>query len=255
MISSLLMTGTVAPHDALPDARGPLSFPLSSSHTQPPLLIPPSVQSNDCPLHAPYHPILSIFLSRCGLLWILKHGVETQSWQSHRMSRGVSMLQGCNAVNKSSNQHVSVLNIYTKYWEVQWKQDFQEHTLSLSLSLGYRASQQISYQPSSRATTEVRGHIKKVSWHRTRLPSEVSEPNGIKSLLTAASYCHTEPLPSLASSCNWWVNFETDAQPCLDALMWFSFIWIMKELSTILVSLFLPFPVSSVLLSSSVPAK
>ncbi|KAK1885864.1 Hemagglutinin-neuraminidase [Dissostichus eleginoides] len=53
-----LWGGTMAPRDALPDARGPLSFPRSSSHTQPPLLIPPSVQSNDCPLHAPYHPIL-----------------------------------------------------------------------------------------------------------------------------------------------------------------------------------------------------
>ncbi|KAI4832157.1 hypothetical protein KUCAC02_015132 [Chaenocephalus aceratus] len=53
-----LWGGTMAPRDALPDARGPPSFPRSSSHTQPPLLIPPSVQSNDCPLHAPYHPIL-----------------------------------------------------------------------------------------------------------------------------------------------------------------------------------------------------
>ncbi len=74
------MTGTVAPRNALPDARGPLSFALSSSHTQPSLFIPPSVQSNDCPLHAPYHLILSIFLSRFGLLWLLKRCVERQCW-------------------------------------------------------------------------------------------------------------------------------------------------------------------------------
>ncbi|KAF0037301.1 hypothetical protein F2P81_010175 [Scophthalmus maximus] len=58
-----LWGGTVVPRDALPDARGPLKFPFSSPHTQLPLLIPPSVQSNDCPLHAPYHPILPYFSS------------------------------------------------------------------------------------------------------------------------------------------------------------------------------------------------
>lgn len=55
MISSLLMTGTVAPCAALPDAQGPPSFPLSASHTQLPLLSTPSVHSNDCPLLAPDH--------------------------------------------------------------------------------------------------------------------------------------------------------------------------------------------------------
>lgn len=86
----------------------------------------------------------------------------------------------------------------------------------------------------------VRGQIKKVSWHGTSLPSEVYPANGIKSLARAASDHHSEPLPSLVSTRNWRANFETDARPCLDALMRFSFIWIMKELSTILVSLFFP---------------
>ena len=159
----------------------------------------------------------------------------------------VSVLQGCNTVNKSSyparNCHECLQQEWIKFSE---KQHFQEHTytLSPSLSLGYQASQQISYQPSSRATAGVRGQIKKVSWHRTRLPSEVFPPNGIKSLLTAASYRHTEPLPSLVSSHNWRVNYQTDARPCLDAVMRFSFIWIMKEWSTIMVYFFLAFTVS-----------
>lgn len=145
MISSLLMTGTVAPRDVLPDAQGPLSFPLSSSHTQPPLLIPPSVQFNDCPLHAPYHPILPIFLIHCGLLWIVKHGVETQRWHSHRMSAGsvcccCCRAQGCNTLNKSSNQHgISIPSI-----EKFSKNKVYKNTLSLSFSLGYRATNQLS---------------------------------------------------------------------------------------------------------------
>lgn len=42
------------------------------------------------------------------------------------------------------------------------------------------ASQQISHEPI--ATAEVRGQRKKVSWHWTRLPSELSTANGINSL-------------------------------------------------------------------------
>lgn len=180
MISSLLMTGTEAPRDALPDARGLLSFPLSSSHTQPRLLIPPSVQSNDCPLHAPCHPILPIFLRCCGFIRLLKHGVR----HSGRTHNAVC----CKAATALSTQHVIVMNVYSKYWEVLF-------------SLGYWVSQQISYVPefpSSRATMEVRGQIKEVSWRWTRLPPDFVPPNGIKSLLTAMS-SHTEWQPSLVS--------------------------------------------------------
>lgn len=164
----------------------------------------------------------------------------------------VSELQACTFVNQSSNPPWCCCEYLHQTPRGSVKAKFgKAHTFSL----GYWASQQISYQPRSRATTEVRGQMKKVSWRWTRLPLEVFSANGIKRLMWAVSFRHTEPLPSSVSSHNWRANFETDVQPCLDALMWFSFIWIMKELSTILVSLFLSFPVSSVLLSSSIPAK
>lgn len=152
MISSLLMTGTVAPCAALPDAQGPLSFPLSSSHTQPPLLSPPSVQSNDCPLHAPYH---LFFLSCCYLLWILKHGVRNAvlAFTSHECR--VSVPQGCTLVNQSPNQHVIVVNSYTKYWEVQWRQDLEEYTLFL-WAIGRANKSAISPVPEPPWRSEVR---------------------------------------------------------------------------------------------------
>lgn len=122
----------------------------------------------------------------------------------------VSVLEGCSAVNKSPKQHVIVMNASSVEKFNENKISVKTFSLSLPLSLwcvlylslGYWVSQQISDQPGSRATTEVRGQIKKVSWRQTRLPSEVFPPNGIKSLLTAASTHHAEPLPSLASSCN-----------------------------------------------------
>lgn len=113
MISSLLMTATVAPCVALPDAQGPLRFPLTSSYTQPPLLIPPSVQSNDCPLHAPYLSILPIFLSHCALLWVLKRGVPIRFWYSYCISAGSVCCKAVPLLNKSSNKRVIVMNTFT----------------------------------------------------------------------------------------------------------------------------------------------
>lgn len=119
MISSLLMTRTVAPCAALPDAQGPRSFPLSSSYHQPPLLSPPSVQSNDCPLHAPYH---SFLLSCCCLPWILKHGVETQCWQSYHMKAGSVCCKAAPWLTSHPTRLGIVVNIYTKHWEVQFSE-------------------------------------------------------------------------------------------------------------------------------------
>lgn len=144
---------------------------LCFSHTQPHLLIPPSVQSNDCPLHAPYHSILSIFLSHRGLLKILKYGVVMQFWFLH-CGHG-----GCVA----RRQHCYPASMYKYLYQVLGSYLF------LSFSLGYWVSQQINDGPRSRVTTEVRGQIKKVSWHWAWLPSDFFPPNGIKSLLTALS--------------------------------------------------------------------
>lgn len=119
MISSLLMTGTVAPCDVLPDARGLLSFPLASSNTQQSSLNPPPVQSNDCPLHAPYHSILPIFLRHCVLQWIPKHGVQIQCWHSYCTIAGSASCKAVTLFNKSLKGCVIVMNIYTKYRKAQ----------------------------------------------------------------------------------------------------------------------------------------
>lgn len=155
MISSLLMTGTVAPRNALPDARGPLSFLLSSSNTQQPLLIPPSVQSNDCPLHAPYHPVLSVFLSLCGRLWILKHGVETRCWQSHRVSEGSVC---CKAATLLTSHPTSMYcNCYEYLYQVlrsSVKTFPRAHTLPLGYGLANKSA--ISSVPEALRGSEVR---------------------------------------------------------------------------------------------------
>lgn len=117
---------------------------------------------------------------------------------------GVSVLQGCNSVNKSSNQHVIVVvNIYTK------RSFSKKNTHSFSVLSG-QPTNQLSAQFPSHYRGQRSDKWGQLAQDQTALRGLSSKWNQ-KAFLTAVSYRHTEPLPSLASPHNWQANFETDA--------------------------------------------
>lgn len=130
-----------------------------------------------------------------------KTRVAIRFWYSYCISAGSVCCKAVPLLNKSSNKRVIVMNTFTNVGKFS-QNKIVKNTPTVSVSP--------TNQLSAQFPSYCRGQIKKVSLHQTRPASETLTPNGIKSLSTDVSYCHTEPLPSLAFSCNCRANFETD---------------------------------------------
>lgn len=141
----------------------------ASSRSLPPRLVPPSVHSNDCPLHAPYHHNLQIFPH---VLW---PPMDTKT-QCTRWVRGLY-----EAVTKSNTTSRYGI-VHTKYKEVE-----ALYKNTLSLPTNQLSAHSLSYCRGQRSDKE--GQLAPDQASLSAFYSKLYQKPS-----TAASYCRTSPL-------------------------------------------------------------